>query len=348
MHQHRRTGFTLLELTVSLSIMSVLMIGIASALVIASRSLPADDTPLVARVEAAQAIDMIADDLLSAQTVSSYTINTIVITVADRNNDDASESVRYAWSGTSGDPLVRSINGGADEVLVDEVADFTLTYDLRTGEQETPANPNESNETLLFYHDATKDLTGGHVHDDSWWGQYFMPILPPDAVSWSVTRAKFLMKRDHDNPGQTTISVTLPQADMTPSGTVLDSVVFDQLSLPKSWTWIESVFDVRGLSPTTGLCLTFTTSDPNSCQVRYRDKKVVLAGSALSFGNPAWQAPAANQALLFYVYGTVTTASPPDIVEVTHLVRVRINLTVVGAPDEPLETTISLWNVPEV
>lgn len=345
----RRAGFTLLELIVSLSMMSVLMIGIGSALVIASRALPSEEHPLTAQVHAAQVVDMLVGDLLCAQSVPASSDKAITLTVADRNHDDVPEQLRYAWSGTPGDPLVRSINGGTDETLVSGVSNFTLTYDLRVEEQEQSANPNESAESLLFSHDTNSNLNEGYVQDDQWWGQYFKPALPADAVSWSVTRTKFSVRRRQDEPATTKIELRLPNADLTPSGTVIDRVTMEQMSLPKGWTWIEKSFvNASGLNPAKGLCLTLTTSSDDAASIRYRKENVTLSGSALLFGNPTWQTPQTDQALLLYVYGTVTTTGQPTITTVSHLVRVRINLTLVRAPDEPIETTIQLLNAPEV
>jgi len=348
-HLRKHRAFTLIELVVSVSLMSILMIGIASALVIASRTLPSEDDPLANQIDAAQAVDWLAGDLMCTVTVLNAANNAVTFSVADRNGDMIPEKLSYSWSGTAGDPLVRVVNSGSAEVLVEKVTSFALAYDTQITEHDPSSDPNESNEQLLFAHDAIDNLKYGDVLNNSWWGQYFAPSLPADAVSWSVSRVRLLLKRHSNEDTTTMVELRLPNPDWTPSDTVIDRKGIPQLSLPANATWMEVVFsDARNLDPGVGLCLALTTTDTSSCVLRYRQAGVVLAGSALSFYNTSWGTPATDQALLIYVYGTVTTPTPPTPVNIEHLVGVRIQLTLERAPDEPIETAVLLLNRPEV
>ena len=48
-------------------------------------------------------------------------VNVVEFTVADRDGDESPEFIRYAWSGTPGDPLTRQYNGGTIAELVRDV-----------------------------------------------------------------------------------------------------------------------------------------------------------------------------------------------------------------------------------
>lgn len=130
--QSYRMGFTLVELVLSMSVASVLMAGLASAMVLASRALPDPDSPLTSAVNSHQVLDEIVGDLYTAITFITRTPNEVTFTVADRDNNNAPEVIRYAWSGTLGTSLIRQYNGGTVVHLINQVSDFQLAYTLQT------------------------------------------------------------------------------------------------------------------------------------------------------------------------------------------------------------------------
>ena len=95
---HRR-GFTLLELVISLSVTSILLLAVGSAIMLAAKAVPDPDTPdndtaLPARVAAD-----IAAELQMALTFIFRDADTVKFTVADRTGDEVDETIRYDWSG---------------------------------------------------------------------------------------------------------------------------------------------------------------------------------------------------------------------------------------------------------
>lgn len=125
----RRRGFTLFELIASLAAASVLMIGLSSSLYIAVQAVDVSDSPSAAVLEGqAVLVDMHAD-LQYALTASETAANAITVTIPDRDDADTSpETIRYAWSGTVGDPLTRQFNGGVAVVVAPNVNDLKLDY----------------------------------------------------------------------------------------------------------------------------------------------------------------------------------------------------------------------------
>jgi hypothetical protein len=135
--RRRRAGVSLLELILSLAVTSVLLGGVAAALVLASRSVEAIPAPAERTSNAAEAAREIAADLLLATSAPQRQANRIQVTVPDRDGDGAPESITYAWQGgesdigAPGDPIVRTYNGGPATVVLDAADRFDLSYHTR-------------------------------------------------------------------------------------------------------------------------------------------------------------------------------------------------------------------------
>ena len=124
--KHR--GFTLVEMVLSMAVMTVLLGGIASALLIAGRAVPSSATPASLTVDAYYAADRLASELYAAQTITARSATSITFTVADRNADANPETIQYSWSGVVGQPLNRQYNGGTAGAALDNVYQFNLAY----------------------------------------------------------------------------------------------------------------------------------------------------------------------------------------------------------------------------
>ena len=124
----RRRGFTLVEMVLSMAVMTVLLGGIASALVIAGRAVPGTATPASLTVDGYYAAERLASELYAAQTITARSATSITFTVADRNADSNPETIQYSWSGVAGQPLNRQYNGGTAGAVLDNVYQFNLGY----------------------------------------------------------------------------------------------------------------------------------------------------------------------------------------------------------------------------
>src|SRR6266567_831775 len=101
--QYRR-GFTLLEVVVSASILSMVMLGLASTMVIAGKAVT-KTTSDVSSGATAQAAQLFIRELKTAVSVTEMTATAITFTVPDRTGDGIAETIRYAWSGVAGGAL---------------------------------------------------------------------------------------------------------------------------------------------------------------------------------------------------------------------------------------------------
>lgn len=136
----QRNAFTLLELVVSLASSMVLVAGLAGSLYISNQALLGSSN-VRQSLAASTVLREMMTDLGEAKAISERTPNAITMTVPDRNGDLAHEVVRYAWSGTPGDPLTYQYNGGPIVNIATDVRAFNLnalTRELKVGSGPPP------------------------------------------------------------------------------------------------------------------------------------------------------------------------------------------------------------------
>ena len=349
----RRSGYTLVELLVGAISMSVLMIGMASAVVLATRALDDGTHPATKLHESAMAADEIARDVGSALTFSERTATALTMTVSDRTGDAQPETIRYAWSGTLGDPLTRRINDGETVVILQDVRELELDYDLRgAGVGDTP-EPNEGAETLLIGYDAVQDLDDFLIVSASWVGQYFKPNLPENAISWSVTRVSFRARVEGAALGHVWAQLREATLGGLPTGTVLEQVELLEIRFwydydPASQAEYSSVTD---LSPSDGLCFVLEHRfNPCSGSIQYHTDASPSLDTHLvqtTDGGSSWTAPS-SQCLRFSVYGTITSVGEPEIVGIARLKCVHIKLRAGEDTSTRIDTAVRVLNDVEV
>jgi prepilin-type N-terminal cleavage/methylation domain-containing protein len=124
-------GFSLVELLVSMGILSVLLIGVTSAILIASKALPSPNSSAASQALVASALEQLNADLLVATAIKEITTKAITVTVADRGHGAAGpETIRWAWSGTAGAPLTREYNSSGAKTIVPSVSEFALSPEV--------------------------------------------------------------------------------------------------------------------------------------------------------------------------------------------------------------------------
>jgi hypothetical protein len=127
----QRVGFTLAELVVSLATATLLMAGMMSAILIATRSAKTNPgTALV--IDGSLALEDLVAELRDAVYFKQRSATVVSFTVPDRDSDGDVETIRYSWSGTLGDSLLREYNGGSAVAVVDDVHAFSLAYTVQT------------------------------------------------------------------------------------------------------------------------------------------------------------------------------------------------------------------------
>lgn len=122
----RRHGLTLMEMAVALVSSGVLVAGLASALYMATKALPPIDSISRQEMAASAVLCDVMADVGMALSFSERSATAITFTVPDRDGDSLVETIRYAWSGTAGDPLTYQYNGGAAFTIATDVQAFNL------------------------------------------------------------------------------------------------------------------------------------------------------------------------------------------------------------------------------
>jgi hypothetical protein len=343
-------GFTLTEIVLSMALMTTVMAGTTSVILIASHALPGAQNPGQALTDSSDVVGQIAGELAYASSVTEKSASAVTFTVADRGHGGAGpETIRYAWSATSGDPLTRQYNGGSVVPVAEDVSEFDLSYDLKVVTEQGDPVTNESAEVLLISQDTSVALTDFAITDKDWIGQYFLPPLPADAFEWRVTRVKFKARVHGGTNGITAVQLRLPAAGNLPSATVLEMVPMYEDALGASYLWEEFSFaSVSGLSPSQGLCLVLAVQkkDPHLADIQYDDASGSGRLTTTDKGTN-WNYDA-GKSMLYYVYGTVTTLGPPEAVTRQWLLSAGIKLRVGPDPSTRVETEVQVLNVPEV
>lgn len=345
-----RRGATLVELVVSMAAATILMGGLASAVVLATRALPENRGVLENVTAASQVGQQVAADLGCAMAVLSRSARLIEFQVPDRNGDGDPETIRYAWSGTAGDPLYRQYNGNTAVAVLDNVGLFQLDYETVLITTTGDATENESGETELRSYNASTSLSDFKIKNDKWCGEYFRPNLPSDAISWKITRVVLMAAREGPANGVATVELRGGRADQRPDTNVLASAPLLEATLPSSYVWHSVAFaDTPALDPNARVCvLVRHVADADACKLRYRGGSVTAPNQALlttSTGGTSWTVET-DKSLLYYVYGTVTTPGPPEVIVTQYLTRARVTLRVGSDDATRVETSAQVFNTP--
>jgi hypothetical protein len=126
-----RSAYTLIELVSSIAATSILMAGMGSVLFVAARSTD-DSTTSAMQIVASATAHEVLSDLQFAKSFVQRSSTAVEFSVADRDGDLSDETIRYAWSGTPGDPLTRQYNSQTVVDYLDDVHAFGYTDHVET------------------------------------------------------------------------------------------------------------------------------------------------------------------------------------------------------------------------
>jgi hypothetical protein len=128
----RRKGVSTIELAATLVASATLMLGLASALVVSTRSSGVGATSSSLRRNACAAVAQMQAELQYALTIPERGARSVTATVPDRDDPDSTaETIRYDWSGVAGAQLTRQYNGGTATAVAEGVTEFAVRYHTR-------------------------------------------------------------------------------------------------------------------------------------------------------------------------------------------------------------------------
>jgi prepilin-type N-terminal cleavage/methylation domain-containing protein len=309
-----RRGFTLVEMVVSTLILAILIAVLGSVATLTARATNNRGLPTTQLAEGAEIIDRISGELRTALSFSERTARAVTFTVPDRNGDGAPETLRYTWSGTPGEPLMRSVNG-VPAVVAGRIYNLDFSYIVRTAGPPPPPPTTETPEMVLASHDdfaGAGTMASFGLSSTSWSSQYFKPALPSNALSWKVTRVQVMLKRDTNSTGTMSLRMQYADAAKRPAKGFIQEVTFAAGSMSTVFTWNEASFSsVGGIDPAVGLCLVvgMTGQGGKPPQQQYETalpSQVDRWASSSADGGATWGLPYDTSVIRFYVYGTVT------------------------------------------
>ncbi|UCG33119.1 MAG: hypothetical protein JSU68_00520 [Phycisphaerales bacterium] len=343
----------------STALMAVLMASIASAVLITSRAMPVAQDPSDAVLDGSRVADQIASDLLCAQSFTTRTQHEVEFTVADRNTDDVPETIRYAWSGTPGDPLIWQYNAGTEVSLLDDVQNFDLAYIYRTITETTVQEVTaDSGEVLLGFFEGWDGITVQGTPMSDWASEYFVAGIPDGVGKLTISRVMLKMQRLVPGTADKIVAIHKPAVPGSPepaSSPLGTPAVVDNNSLPTIPMWVPFYFsDVVIENPDKEYCIV-VTGTPWSGPLFYSDRNApadTTVGLWSTDGGASW-APAANKRnqndMLFHAYGSYGSTTTQEVEASRYFITVvNIKLRAGSETSFDIETAAQVLNTPEV
>ncbi len=342
-----RRGYTLVEMLVSATAMSVLTAGIASTILLAVQAVEDVDSPSYSLRQSTLVLDEFARDISAAiQILDKGDTGVFEFVVPDRDGDGTNDQIRYVWSGTPGDPITRAINGGTPAEVIQNVQGMFVSLHRNQVPDEV-----ESDEQLLIEDQSSGNSRQYEVDHNDWVGQYFCPNFPDDVLSWNLTRIEFHGGPDGTPDGTTLAQIRTASGNGVPTDTVLDEVRIAESGLGYIYDPPEEIAfsNARGLAPGEALCIVFIgEQSDDSMRVHYQNSGAYTDGTWLvesQTEGASWNKPS-GQSMWIRVHGTVVTED--GMTDGTKLEWVRTTILTYADLTHRIDAAVQCLNRPEI
>jgi hypothetical protein len=362
----RRPAVTLAELAVSIAVTGLLAGAIVSSILIASHALPERSAATTAVIGDTALLQDLATDLAEAVSFTQRNAQSVEFMVPDRTGDGNADVLRYAWSGTAGDPLTRQINGGTVAPLAPAVQAFSLAYGVDTvSVRQRESSATTSDLTLLANFDGWGAVTPTaeefSLSTSSWAAEYFEPAIPSGTLEMTITEVSlYLRKTVGDSPGDLWIEIYAPGGGSTlPAGSPLgSSAMVSNTSIGTSYSWVSFPFTNVTINwPRGGYVLVAkaTTVGPAARAFYYRATAAPADSTIMLWttdGGATWNPPSSSMNqydMFFQVHGTYSTRSVREENRSLYFLRsVTATLRSDARATVAARTTARVLNAPEV
>lgn len=344
-----RRAFSLVELIAAMSTTVILLGGAVGAITLVTRAAPGANATTRHVIDAATLAERIAAELETATAIVAASPTGIEFEIERLGT---THTVAYQWTGDPGAPapVTRSVDGAAPVVMLESVRQFMLDYTVwsETGDAEPPVI--ESGEVELYRIDASNTLDQKElsVRGAKLRGQRFIPIVPLDVTSYSITRVGFF-GRIEDLPTETVRVAIHQTVKGLPETKAVASALFPESALVTGqWSFVSFpgglYFDIRDeiaivFSPLLGGSAAYITAGSTVSEMG-----ALLDGET----GKVWSVSVAD-GLWLQVYGTIVRPDPnwtPPADQRLVAVHIEIDSTADGAG--LVATSATLLNEPDV
>ncbi|MFK7789185.1 MAG: type II secretion system protein J [Phycisphaeraceae bacterium] len=353
MHPNRSrisAGYTLIEMVLSLALLSIVMVSAGSAMLFAVNAAPNADNPATHKVRDAQLIARITADLAQAKYVIEKTSQAVTIVVPDRDGDKIPDRIRYAWSGTPGDPLTIQFNDETATPIASAVDAFALEYRLANKVTSIPAPLIFGPEKVVRSFESTGGSSEADVTATDAFGQLVQPIISFNALGFMPTRLEIYAKEDKPDDGF--VAVELRNTTLSgPGADLYATAVINEDELKGGYEWKSFTIVPEQLYIPIGqnLTMTFTHSAGSDISATLGYGTNLLSGLIESTDSAATWSPRIGNRLLYRLYGQEVSLGGADInVTREHVEAIQVTIQGSGSSATPLQSTERLFQCPEI
>lgn len=341
-----RRGATLLELVLSITAASVLLVGMQASLFVAIKCLPDAQSSSTTSLQASKIVDNLATELETAVYVTERSATVIGFTVPDRNGDGLPERIRYSWTGTPGGGLTRQFNGGTLATIAASVDLFSLTPTFKTVAETYPGSSVEDvAESLLIDNYSISGTGNNDASPTAFFGQYYTLTLPAGVYAWRPTRVQFMARRN-SVPGTSLVQMRPATVNLIPSNTILEQYTLRDSMMTGTYAYQSFNFNrIDPISSGGAICLT-VVGQTGSKSVTVQSTSGFVGLEKTGSNGTVWSYDT-GKSLVSQLYGKLTRSGGTQTLNSNYLKSYDIALRMAGT-SPTLRTSAALLNHPEM
>lgn len=311
----RVRAFTLIEMVISLGLLSLVLGATTAVIALATRSAPDPHDRLSEQIALRSVVNQIALDAGDANEVELVGKHEVRLIYDDITGDGQSDTIVYAWTGVAGDPLTRALNGQT-RTLVPQVDGMGLSGEaiLSAVEGESAA-VKKTNQTLAAMPKLASGATVFSVRTSAI-AQRFRARVPSTATTWSLTSVALWLQQDGLPDSQGAVQIWSDNNGVP--GSMLTQRAFTELSLPENMSRVDCPISLSGLSPNAAYWIVVRATFLNSpCSVLENEGSVASDDESLARWSTATSSWTVNsdRSLVYEVRGDVLLTEPTTLVE---------------------------------